>query len=409
MTRARSFITHALLSAGALVCAMAAVELGLRVFRPLEIHRYSDAIRVTAPIRLPLGQTIPHVKPSIVFTANKFGFRTRSVNSKLKPEGTIRVLCVGASTTLSEPQNTEDTWCARLETKLKALGIGNVETAAFGRDGWRAVHLLDWTVHNALDYHPDIVITLMGVNDLAFAGGAQWKPADLDAVVHADLLPDAVRQRCAARLPGVICAAVASRGTMAAFEACAEHLQWCRLIAGIQPVQNSQRATTLEWHSGNLPHLRAMLAAQPYSASPQREPDPIDEFSAAMDRLVAYLTAARVSVIMLGQPTLWSSELSQAEKAALWFPVTTRTGWVRTDPGWLDAEMQRYNARQRDIARARHAAYVDLDGRIPKNLDYFFDDCHYTDAGSDKMASEILPAVQDLLRQRRDAVIERTR
>jgi len=44
---------------------------------------------------------------------------------------------------------------------------------------------------------------------------------------------------------------------------------------------------------------------------------------------------------------------------------------------------------------------VDLNGRIPKSLQYFFDDCHFTDLGSARVAEELFP----LVKERVDALI----
>ena len=44
---------------------------------------------------------------------------------------------------------------------------------------------------------------------------------------------------------------------------------------------------------------------------------------------------------------------------------------------------------------ARHGSvYIDLDREVPKTLEYFFDDCHYTDIGSKKIASVIYRAIK---------------
>ena len=38
-----------------------------------------------------------------------------------------------------------------------------------------------------------------------------------------------------------------------------------------------------------------------------------------------------------------------------------------------------------------------MDDKIPKTLDYYFDDCHYTDLGSKAVADNILPVLVHVL------------
>jgi hypothetical protein len=55
--------------------------------------------------------------------------------------------------------------------------------------------------------------------------------------------------------------------------------------------------------------------------------------------------------------------------------------------------MTRYNNAQQEIVRRHGATFVDLDSRVPKTLEYFFDDCHFTDAGSRLLSTLLTPIV----------------
>ena len=57
--------------------------------------------------------------------------------------------------------------------------------------------------------------------------------------------------------------------------------------------------------------------------------------------------------------------------------------------------MARYNAAQSEVAARHGARFLDLDPLIPKDLDHYFDDCHYTDRGSRRMADEIFPTLRE--------------
>lgn len=63
--------------------------------------------------------------------------------------------------------------------------------------------------------------------------------------------------------------------------------------------------------------------------------------------------------------------------------------------------MRATNDMQRELAARAHVAFVDLDPLIPKDLDHFFDDCHFTDRGSTTVAEALLPTATAILAERR--------
>ena len=111
----------------------------------------------------------PGLKSETLYERNELGFRSLSMEKRDKPTGTIRIICLGASTTDQARHNTEDMWSGILENKLREkydpLGI-NVEVAAWGRAGGRITQRLDFSREELQDYSPDIVITMEGINEI---------------------------------------------------------------------------------------------------------------------------------------------------------------------------------------------------------------------------------------------------
>ena len=95
-----------------------------------------------------------------------------------------------------------------------------------------------------------------------------------------------------------------------------------------------------------------------------------------------FLRNREVQTIVLGQPVLWKEKYDPDEFNRLWFSVSTPNGAVRTSGKWMKEEMARYNAVQELLAEQAQFVYIDMDARIPKTLEYYFDDCHFTDIGS---------------------------
>jgi lysophospholipase L1-like esterase len=358
-----------------LIC-MAIADLVLWAVMPVPFDRPQSAYKK-------LRQELPGLKKEIEYTRNEFGFRSISMRTRAKPPGVVRIFCLGASTTDQATQSTPDIWSSILETKLneafRDTGL-KVETAAYGHGGTRTAELLSWARQNLLQFEPDIVITLVGINDLCLNGHPGYSYSGL--AERLDTIEQAERE-----------------DDSGAWRKCREVSQICRRLdlAGDR-LENWWKLRTgrrLQWHSKHLPNLRRLYREYPYVPAPVRDPDPIAEFSDALAGLLAFLHDSGIETIVLGQPVLWRESLEREEVETLWFLVATADGPVRPSLSWLEREMSRYNEVQRRQAELFGAAFVDLDERIPKSLDYYFDDCHFTDLGNERVAAEIFPVIKD--------------
>lgn len=334
-----------------------------------------------------LRQELPGLKREIEYTRNEFGFRSISMKTKEKSPDTIRIICLGASTTDQNAQNTEDIWAGILETKLnKALGDRGVrvETAALGHGGWKTRHVLYWTMEKLLAFDPDIVITLVGINDLALNGYPGYSYPGTDELLSAVSREKAEEETGFWRL-------------------CRRFSQICRRLdlagGNLENWFKLKRGRRLQWYSKNLPNLRLRYQGLPYVPIPTRLPDPIHEFSETLGKLLAFLRESGIDVIVLGQPVIWRSNLEPEALDTLWLPVGSTDGYVRPSLSWMEREMTRYNDTQQHQAELYDASYIDLDQRIPKEVEYYFDDCHFTDLGNQRVAAEAFPAVMKRVEQ----------
>jgi hypothetical protein len=99
-----------------------------------------------------------------VVQINSHGFRTHEFREK-KPPGTVRVICVGGSTTVQGRTN-EDTYPALLEKRLQgqypscSLEVLNFGISATNSERWLA------DSDGLFRYEPDLVVQYDGVNDI---------------------------------------------------------------------------------------------------------------------------------------------------------------------------------------------------------------------------------------------------
>lgn len=97
---------------------------------------------------------------------NRFGFRCRDF-SKWKPRNTIRIICIGASTTVQGRTN-DETYPAILERKLRVRYPQlSIQVLNFGISGTKSDHWIR-RVDTLFGYDPDIVIQYNLMNDIAW-------------------------------------------------------------------------------------------------------------------------------------------------------------------------------------------------------------------------------------------------
>lgn len=327
-------------------------------------------------------QELPGLKSTIVYKSRKYGLRSLSTIDDDKPNNSIRILCLGASTTNQSTQETQDTWCGILETQLleryKPLDV-TIQTMAFGIGGIRASDDAFWVKEIFDKIEPDIVITLLGINDLVLNGGRNYEPRNIEEIFSEK------HQN--------------SEGIIESL--CKEYSQICRrviqVVRNLRIIEKMKEGEVVEWHSSNLPYLRKKYQNLPYVEAPIRNPDPINEFRQVMTWMITFFKERKARVILLGQPVLWKDSFEPDERNSLWLPINTPEGPVRPAGAWLKREMTRYNLVQQSLASQLSTSYIDLDDEIPKTLDYYFDDCHFTDLGSRAVADNILPVLSSTI------------
>jgi len=366
-----------LIAAGVLV-PLLVVELALRWLAPVSLKAVSSTVK----------QSLPGLRPEIVYERDDLGLRRLGMETSRKAMADVRILCIGASTTDQPTQETRDTWCAQLQVLLQEKFSPQrvrIETATFAQGGWRMADLVARVPSVLDDFHPDIVTVLMGVNDLSFNGGIEYAYKGIAERV----------------------ASIQSREVslgLGLWHRCQVVSQLCRRLIVLKQKIYSWRhinlSQSLEWHSKNLHNLRREYQQYEYAEVLQRKPDPLREFEDGVDAVLALLDQRGIAAVVLGQPILWKQNMTEAERLALWFFVETPAGRVRPSGAWLQREMERFNDAQMRMANKYNARYLNLDEAIPKDLDHYFDDCHFTDLGSRRVAREVFPVLVATVEER---------
>jgi hypothetical protein len=145
-----------------------------------------------------------------------------------------------------------------------------------------------------------------------------------------------------------------------------------------------------EW----LAYLRRYRARA--SALVSRLPDlrtGLAEYGENLDRIVDVARRQDVRLLFVTQPTLWRAGLSPEESGLLW---AGGPPWDRMRYGapYYSAEalargMLLYNTALLNVCRERGVECLDAARALPRSVDVFYDDAHFTEAGSAMLAGSL--------------------
>lgn len=361
---------------------------------------------VEPSVRVKYWQEFPGLKRDIVYERNGLGLRTLSIDSWEKPDNVIRIICLGASTTDQGTQNTEDMWMAHLERMLNEAFAGTgktIQVGAYARGGNKMPQVLAWVNQRLEALSPDVVITLFGLNTLC-----------TEAAIPENVTFDLLRERSIER---------SSRGRQEQLERFSQIYRYCRQI-----MANAESAAYLEKNDGlnfdiqGVPAFRHSYWRTPIDHSVPDLPRRTVFFRDATEYLADWLDERGIREVILAQPLLLDRKIDyviengrvrlqhdlqevtreaqagvEEKLRAIWFVVNAGNRLARMTPGRFREDMDQFNAVQKEIARERGIPFVPLDTMIEASLENFFDDCHFTDLGSRRVAEAIFPQLREVV------------
>lgn len=323
--------------------------------------------------------------PSL-YQVNSMGARAREWSQDRSSE--YRVLAMGGSATECLMNDQERAWPAVLERELgtregRTVWVGNI-----GRSGLASRHHVLQAERLLETYDPDMVVLLVGVNDLAGRlRGAFDRDDDFDFAMAFQVTPGetaALRWKNdpwfkRTRLWGAI-----------------RTLKYNWLHRSLD--QDREGESTERWREmrrrgrrkSELPDLEGAL----------------EEYGRNLARIVELVRGRGAEPILMTQPTLWRADLAGEEERLLWMggvgDFRTEPGAVYYTAGALAEGMDRYNRKLLDVCQKLSVRSFDAASIVPRTTEYFFDDCHFTDEGSRFLG----PALADFLRSSEQSVDE---
>ncbi len=328
-------------------------------------------------------EVIPSNMPGIdqpgVFSTNSRGLRAPEFSA----DDDYRILCVGGSTTECLYQDDRRTWvrqlAAQLDTRNYKVWVGNA-----GRSGLIAADHVTLLTHSPEARQVDCWVVLCGVNDM----GQQLNGTYDEAIERT------WRHTFAYRRPGLggqwdrplynnTCSIAFVRQLWSAV-----HDGW--FSAG-HIVQDNHGAWYVKRRRmreeadkvDGLPDLTAML----------------DEYEHQLRSMIVLSRERGKRLIFFTQPSMWSPDITPENEALCWSGALT-DGTYRSSAA-LSQAMGAYNQRMKDVCQDEHIEIVDLAAQLAKSTATHYDDCHFNDAGSARVAELASKTIRPLAVTRR--------
>lgn len=296
------------------------------------------------------------------------GFRvTKEIDYKNKAVNKYRIFAIGASTTEQIYTDQFRTWTNLLQEKLSdKYPHRDFEVINTGASGLRAVNHLA-TLEKIINYHPDMVIFLMGIND--------WNH---HIISHFDNeKPETSYQK------------FVSIVNKSSFET-----SWNKIYL---PIRNKIRSRVFGIHCKK----ELEMKNSPYKfgtlfKNDQREfkPDDVMEsYKEQISQMNKICDDYQIKCVFLTQPNGYKKSASAKYKEYFWMTPSSYTLTLDN----LQYISKLYNDYMKNFAMKNNKIMCDLDAKIPASLDYMYDDCHFNINGTKKVSEVLFNCIENKL------------
>ncbi len=345
---------------------------------------------------------MPGIYGSSKFHTNRDGIRGTDID-----ENAYKILCVGGSTTICEYLDNTETWPHLLMQKLNRedspVWVGNAGKA--GLNTWHHILQVKYLLPQT---GADLVIILCGINDqeLFIRHFAEIESLPDSTKFKQELLNKAFYsppRNSTISLPWYKKLVLWRRASFFRNKYYNPELSLLENLVNLPRVYNklhdliqdgfARQDEIGKWYD----ILRKKRQAAEKIDTPPKVMENLDKALQLYGNNIIKITEIcrknKARVVFLTQPTLWRKNNSPEEENRLWNGVV---GGSYTTPNLkylstasLEVLMNAYNKKLISVCRQAGIDYIDLAKYIPKSLELFYDDCHFTEKGAKAVAQVI--------------------
>jgi len=349
------------------------MELVLRAWYPAPTRYYVWPPNLRVDFA-PSDAATPGVTGQGRFRTNSLGLRS----DEPFPDARRIVYVFGGSTAADLYLDQDEAWVALVQRGLNAAPgqprtwVGNLARPSLA------------SVHNLVHFdrllpelpHADLLVNLVGVNDLQLA----LKSSYLDAATPATQLAWAFAMRPPEG--GVWSRLATVRAARLAWQT------WRQARFGLVQTRGAEGYARLRECRQTAPPTNLVNTLPPLDAA-------LAEYRRNLRALAERAGAYGAPMLFLTQPTLWAENMGPAERARLLAgglgPIKTWCAHQRYfSPRALAEGMRAFNDVLRDVCRTPGMLCRDLAAALPPRAEYFYDDMHLSEAGARRVAELVV-------------------
>lgn len=298
------------------------------------------------------------------FTINRFGYRGNEIKNH---DDEYRILIVGGSTSESLYLDNEETWPYLLREKLgKTINNKKVVTMNIGKSGHGLRNNLLALKYLPDYYEPDLIIILTGANDVLFklSRKSAWKP--FNESEH-----DGTESYTFTVSSGYTWKSTIIYKIYKSIDLKFKKIKPQDGIGNTLAENRLKRQNAENWIN-EIPDLTSAL----------------EDYEISLERVIELSKEKNSTLLLMTQPYLYKENMTLEEDASLW--MTYDFGDIYYPTETMIYSMQEFNNRLLKVCENNKDIFcIDLEKKVPKTLDYTYDDMHFNENGASFVAEEI--------------------
>ncbi len=306
---------------------------------------------------LPDSNVFSGITGMSVFTINELGYRGPLIENK---EREYRILAIGGSSTESLYLDNDETWPAVIMKELGETNDGRkVIVMNVGKSGYNTRDHIIELRYLAPIYKPDLVILMVGANDMLLKLSKRWvwKPFDEKSYDY---------ERVFSQAPAYTIKSSLSYKIFNFFNAKFANNLVVQDAVGETFIEKRLERKNSDSIINEMPDLDLVL----------------EDYERNLDRLIEISEENNATILFATQPFLWKDNMSKTEDSALWMTTDFNGNFYPVDTTIYS--MNKFNSRLLDVClKNKDVLCFDLEKEVPKSLDYFYDDMHFNENGAE--------------------------
>lgn len=312
------------------------------------------------------GGILPGISGETHFTTESHGFRYPREIAIPRPAGTIRIFCLGGSTTECTYLDDADAWPARCEAALRQARPGTtIEVVNAGFSGMTSADHLAQLNDQIIPLQPTGIVLMAGINDHLRRNSLN--STDVSIGWRRLAMDYSMTVRRAVPVWRALTGATGGAG-----------------IHQFDPQGDTYR------------RLRDACAAIPVAseiAPFDALPDPLPAFERNITAIADHCASNGIQLVLVTHPSIWSEQLTPADLKLLWMRATLTANGQQAPLAWHIGDMDRLNNWTRGFAASGRLTLIDADRLLPKTTEAFYDDCHLNRSGANALARHVTAAL----------------